>query len=130
MKTNPLLMLLAIILMVGCSAKPAIPVNNEQSLVMEASVLAAGISAEKPDISTSNGATVSRSELYNEQSKPVIISYRFYWYDAKGLEIHPLEKPRTITLPARSSVTVSSIASYPDARKVRLYLSLQGVNFD
>ncbi|TNV21992.1 DUF1425 domain-containing protein [Buttiauxella sp. B2] len=124
MKTNPLLMLLATILMVGCSTKPAIPVNDGQSLVMEASVLAAGISAEKPDISSNNGATVSRSELYNEQSKPVIISYRFYWYDAKGLEIHPLEQSRTITLPARSSVTVSSIASYPDARKVRLYLSL------
>ncbi len=124
MKTNPLFMLMAIILMAGCSAKPAIPVNDGQSLVMEASVLAAGISAEKPDISANNGATVARSELYNEQSKPVVISYRFYWYDAKGLEVHPLEKPHTITLPAKSSVTVSSIASYPDARKVRLYLSL------
>ncbi|MEW7311408.1 YcfL family protein [Buttiauxella gaviniae] len=124
MKTNPLLMLLAVGLMVGCSTKPAIPVNEGQALVMEASVLAAGISAEKPEISTDNGATVSHTQLYNEQSKPVNISYRFYWYDAKGLEIHPLEKPRTITLPAKSSVSVSSIASYPDARKVRLYLSL------
>jgi uncharacterized protein YcfL len=124
MKTNPLLMLLTLVLMVGCSSKPAIPVNDRQTLVMEASVLAAGISAESPEISNDNGATVSRSQLYNEQSKPVIIKYRFYWYDAKGLEIHPLEQPRTITLPAKSSVSVSSIASYPDARKVRLYLSL------
>ncbi|SUW64435.1 Predicted periplasmic lipoprotein [Buttiauxella agrestis] len=124
MKTNPLLMLLSLVLMVGCSSKPAIPVNDRQTLVMEASVLAAGISAESPEISSDNGATVSRSQLYNEQSKPVIINYRFYWYDAKGLEIHPLEQPRTITLPAKSSVSVSSIASYPDARKVRLYLSL------
>lgn len=124
MKTHSLLLLLTVVLMVGCSSKPAIPVNDGQSLVMEASVLAAGISAEKPDISNDNGATVSRSELYNEQSKPVVITYRFYWYDVKGLEIHPLEQPRTITLPAKSSVSVSSIASYPDARKVRLYLSL------
>lgn len=124
MKTHSLLLLLTAVLMVGCSSKPAIPVNDGQSLVMEASVLAAGISAEKPDISNDNGVTVSRSELYNEQSKPVVITYRFYWYDAKGLEIHPLEQPRTITLPAKSSVSVSSIASYPDARKVRLYLSL------
>ncbi|WP_310606706.1 YcfL family protein [Buttiauxella brennerae] len=124
MKTNSLLLLLTVILMVGCSSKPSIPVNDGQTLVMEASVLAAGISAEKPDISSVNGATVSNSQLYNEQSKPVTINYRFYWYDAKGLEIHPLEQPRTITLPAKSSVSVSSIASYPDARKVRLYLSL------
>ncbi|WBM69199.1 YcfL family protein [Buttiauxella sp. WJP83] len=124
MKTRSLFMLLAIIFMVGCSSKPAIPVSDGQTLVMEASVLAAGISAEKPDISTDKGATVSRSQLYNEQSKPVIISYRFYWYDVKGLEIHPLEQPRTITIPAKSSVSVSSISSFPDARKVRLYLSL------
>ncbi|HKM97544.1 MAG TPA: YcfL family protein [Buttiauxella sp.] len=124
MKINPLLLLLAIIFVVGCRSKPAIPVNDGQTLVMETSVLAAGISAEKPDISTDNGATVSRSQLYNEQSKPVIISYRFYWYDAKGLEIHPLEQARTVTIPAKSSVSVSSIASYPDARKVRLSLSL------
>lgn len=124
MKNNPLLMLLAVVVMAGCSSKPAIPVNDGQTLVMEASVLAAGVSAEKPEISTDKGATVSRSQLYNEQSNPVIINYRFYWYDEKGLEIHPLEQQRTITLPAKSSVSVSSIASYPDARKVRLSLSL------
>lgn len=124
MKRNPLILLLAVVLMAGCSSRPAIPVNEQQSLVMESSVLAAGISAEKPDISSVEGATVSRSELYNEQAVAVTINYRFYWYDVKGLEIHPLEQTRTITIPAKSSLTVSSTAGYPDARKVRLYLSL------
>ncbi|WP_435954218.1 YcfL family protein [Dryocola sp. BD626] len=124
MKRNPLLLLLAVVLMAGCGSRPAIPVNEDQALVMESSVLAAGISAEKPNISSVDGATVSQSELYNEQAVPVVINYRFFWYDAKGLEIHPLEKTRSVTIPAKSGLTVSSTASYPDARKVRLYLSL------
>ncbi|MCT4706138.1 YcfL family protein [Enterobacteriaceae bacterium H11S18] len=124
MKRNTLLLLLATMLMAGCSSKPAIPVSDQQTLVMESAVLAAGISAEKPDISSLEGATVSRSELYNERSVPVVVNYRFYWYDAKGLEVHPLEQTRSITIPAHASVTVLSTASYPDARKVRLYLSL------
>jgi uncharacterized protein YcfL len=124
MKRNPLLLLLAVVLMAGCGSRPAIPVNEDQALVMESSVLAAGISAEKPNISSIDGATVSQSELYNEQAVPVVINYRFFWYDAKGLEIHPLEKTRSVTIPAKSGLTVSSTASYPDARKVRLYLSL------
>ena len=124
MKRNPLLLLLAVVLMAGCGSRPAIPVNEDQALVMESSVLAAGISAEKPNISSIDGATVSQSELYNEQAVPVVINYRFFWYDAKGLEIHPLEKTRSVTIPANSGLTVSSTASYPYARKVRLYLSL------
>lgn len=117
-------MLLPVVLMAGCGSRPAIPVNEKQALVMESSVLAAGISAEKPNILSIDGATVSQSELYNERTIPVTINYRFYWYDAKGLEIHPLEKPRAVTIPAKSALTVSSTAGYPDARKVRLYLSL------
>ncbi|NIY46948.1 YcfL family protein [Cedecea colo] len=124
MKRNPLLLLLAVALLAGCGSRPAIPVNEQQALVMESSVLAAGISAEKPDISSVDGATVSEAKLYNERSVPVTINCRFYWYDAKGLEIHPLERPRSVTIPAKSTLTVSSTASYPDARKVRLYLSL------
>lgn len=118
------LCLLATLLMSGCSSRPAIPVNNDQTLVMEAAVLAAGISAEKPDISRQDGATVAEASLYNEQHKPVTLYYRFYWYDAKGLEIHPLEKVQTVTLPAQSALVVHSTAAYPGAKKVRLSLSL------
>lgn len=117
-------MLLAGMLMAGCGSRPAIPVNDEQTLVMESSVLASGISAEKPAISSVEGATVSQSQLDNERSVPVTVNYRFYWYDVKGLEVHPLEQSRSVTIPAKSALTVSSTAGYPDARKVRLYLSL------
>ncbi|VAU69350.1 lipoprotein [Klebsiella pneumoniae] len=52
------------------------------------------------------------------------VHYRFYWYDVRGLEMHPLEAPRSVTIPARSSVTLYGSASYLGAHKVRLYLYL------
>lgn len=119
------LSLFALLLMAGCSSRPAIPVNADQTLVMESAVLAAGISAEKPDIFQQAGATVAESSLYNEQHKPVTLYYRFYWYDAKGLEIHPLEKVRTVILPGQSSQRIASTAAWPGAQKVRLALSVR-----
>lgn len=115
---------LAAILLAGCSAKPAIPVSDEQTLVLESTVQAAGISAEKPELSRSEIQSSASSTLYNERNVPVTINYRFYWYDARGLEMHPLEAPRTVTVPANASVTIYGSANYLGAHKVRLYLYL------
>lgn len=77
-------MSLALLVLVGCRSHPEIPVNDEQSLVMESSLLAAGISAEKPVLSTSDIQPSASSTLYNERQEPVTVHYRFYWYDARG----------------------------------------------
>ncbi|MFR6579906.1 MAG: DUF1425 domain-containing protein, partial [Klebsiella pneumoniae] len=37
-------------LLAGCSSHPEIPVSDQQALVMESSVLAAGISASEPAV--------------------------------------------------------------------------------
>ena len=94
------------------------------TLVMESSVLAAGITAEKPSLTISEIQSSASSTLYNERQEPVTVHYRFYWYDVRGLEMHPLEAPRSVTIPARSSVTLYGSASYLGAHKVRLYLYL------
>jgi uncharacterized protein YcfL len=39
------------------------------------------------------------------------VHYRFFWYDARGLEMHPLEAPRSVTIPASSSVTLYGSAN-------------------
>ncbi|MNV30786.1 hypothetical protein D3C71_1220670 [compost metagenome] len=110
--------------LVGCSARPAIPVSDEQTLVMESSVLAAGITAESPSLTLSEIQPSASSTLYNERREPVTIHYRFFWYDVRGLEMHPLEAPRTAVIPANSSVTLYGSANYLGAHKVRLYLYL------
>lgn len=115
---------LGLLLLAGCRTHPEIPVSDEQSLVMESTILAAGITAEQPTLTTSDIQASASSRLYNERQEPVTVHYRFYWYDARGLEMHPLEAPRSVTIPARSSVTLYGSANYLGAHKVRLYLYL------
>ena len=104
---------LGLLLLTGCRSHPEIPVSDAQSLVMESAVLTAS------DIQPS-----ASSRVYNERQEPITVHYRFYWYDARGLEMHPLEAPRSVTIPARSSVTLFGSANYLGAHKVRLYLYL------
>ncbi|WP_218659367.1 YcfL family protein [Citrobacter portucalensis] len=115
---------LGLLLLAGCRTHPEIPVSGEQSLVMESTILAAGITAEQPTLTTSDIQASASSRLYNERQEPVTVHYRFYWYDARGLEMHPLEAPRSVTIPAHSSVTLYGSANFLGAHKVRLYLYL------
>ncbi len=116
--------LILTLVLAGCSSRPAIPVSDEQKLVMESSVLAAGVTAEEPSLTLSEIQSSASSTLFNERHEPVTVHYRFYWYDVRGLEMHPLEAPRSVTIPARSSVTLYGSANYLGAHKVRLYLYL------
>ena len=115
---------LGLLLLAGCRSHPEIPVSDEQSLVMESTLLAAGITAQEPTLTTSDIQPSASSTLYNERQEPVTVHYRFYWYDARGLEMQPLEAPRSVTIPAHSSVTLYGSANYLGAHKVRLYLYL------
>lgn len=124
MRAVPFGVLLAAALLAGCRSHPEIPVSDRQSLVMESNVLAAGISAELPTVSASEIQARAASRLFNERQVPVSVHYRFFWYDARGLEMHPLEPARSITVPAHSSVTLYSSANILGAHKARLYLYL------
>lgn len=124
MQRGRIAVLVLAIVLAGCSSRPAIPVSDEQTLVMESSVLAAGITAEAPTLTLSDIQPSASSTLYNERREPVTIHYRFFWYDVRGLEMHPLEAPRTAVIPANSSVTLYGSANYLGAHKVRLYLYL------
>ncbi|EGI9348698.1 TPA: YcfL family protein [Salmonella enterica subsp. enterica serovar Enteritidis] len=115
---------LGLLLLTGCRSHPEIPVSDAQSLVMESTVLAAGVTAEPPELTASDIQPSASSRVYNERQEPITVHYRFYWYDARGLEMHPLETPRSVTIPARSSVTLFGSANYLGAHKVRLYLYL------
>ncbi len=104
---------LGLLLLTGCRSHPEIPVSDAQSLVMESTVLAAGVTAEPPELTASDIQPSASSRVYNERQEPITVHYRFYWYDARGLEMHPLEAPRSVTIPARSSVTLFGSANYP-----------------
>ncbi|QDY41652.1 YcfL family protein [Candidatus Pantoea soli] len=107
----------------GCSSdKPMI--NTSQSLVMESSVLSAGIITDEPTLASRDAQMRASSVLYNQRETPVTVHYRFYWYDEKGLELEPEEPAQTQTVPAHTSVEVASQIGNLTASKVRLYLYL------
>lgn len=107
----------------GCSSdKPMI--NTSQSLVMESSVLSAGIITDEPTLDENDGQMRAASVLYNQRETPVIVHYRYYWYDDKGLEITPQEPAQTVSVPAQGSIVVMSQLGNLTASKVRLYLYL------
>lgn len=112
-----------LVALTGCSSE-RMTINTSQSLVMESSVLSAGIIASEPTIDEVDGQQRAVSDLVNEQEKPVRIFYRFYWYDDRGLEILPYEKPRELTVNARGKAKISSQTGNLTASKVRLYLYL------
>nr|WP_211320547.1 DUF1425 domain-containing protein [Mangrovibacter plantisponsor] len=108
----------------ACSSGPVIPVNSSQTLVIESSLLVAGVTAERPEISHAGVNTLAVSSLYNESHQPVTVHYRVYWYDKKGLEIHPLDEPRSVVVPPATSVDIHAITQVPGADQVRVYLYL------
>lgn len=107
----------------GCGSHGEISVNDAQTLVMESAVLAAGVTASKPELTRSEIQASASAKLFNERGQPVTVYYRFYWYDARGLEMHPLERARSVTIPAHSTVILYGSANSPGAYKTRLWLS-------
>lgn len=72
---------LGLLLLTGCRSHPEIPVSDAQSLVMESTVLAAGVTAEPPELTASDIQPSASSRVYNERQEPITVHYRFYWYD-------------------------------------------------
>lgn len=112
-----------VLMLTACSSDKSV-INTSQSVIMESSVLSAGIMPSKPTLSEMAGQQRAVSVLENQQSKPVTVHYRFYWYDEKGLEIQPFEAPRTLVVPANQRLEISSQMGNLMASKVRLYLYL------
>lgn len=111
-------------MLVGCSSPQGIAVNERQTVVMDSPVLTAGILADNPVMSRTSTGLVATSLLSNTQDTPVTLHYRFYWYDKQGLDIQPVESPRTVTVAANSDSKITSLNSNLDAKRVRLYLFL------
>ncbi|AVJ17290.1 YcfL family protein [Serratia rhizosphaerae] len=125
---KPLRCLMALALpaaiLMGCSSPQGIAVNERQTVVMEPSVLTAGILADRPVVNDASGRVIATAVLSNTQPTSVTLRYRFYWYDDQGLDIRPFEKPRAITIAPNATAQVYSINGNFDAKRARLYLFL------
>ncbi len=70
--------LLAVTLLAGCNSHPEIPVSDQQSLVMESNVLAAGISAEVPTVTAPEIQATSTTRVCNSPPVAVTLHKRLF----------------------------------------------------
>jgi len=110
----------------GCGQSPnkALTINDRQTLIMDPSVMTAGITGGRPVMSDDMGRLRAQSVINNGQHHAVTIHYRFYWYDGQGLDILPFADTRTVTVPAGADVMLDSMNGNLEAKRVRLYLFL------
>ncbi len=66
----PVILFACVTTLLGCSSPQGIAVNPQQTVVMDPSVLTAGILASQPVISASSGKNVARSVLSNSRNIP------------------------------------------------------------
>ncbi|ATO33658.1 DUF1425 domain-containing protein [Dickeya dianthicola] len=110
--------------LVGCSKTASLTINSKQTLVLGASVMAAGISASRPSLSRGDAGQQASARISNTSEQPVTLRYRFYWYDQQGLEVPPLDAGRTAVIPAHTDISLVATHANPAASQVRLYLFL------
>ncbi|MEI7377454.1 YcfL family protein [Dickeya chrysanthemi] len=108
----------------GCSRTAGLSINSKQTLVLDASIVAAGISASRPSLSRGSAGQQASARVGNTSGKPVTLHYRFYWYDQQGLDVSPLDVSQTVTIPAHTDISLVSTHVNPAASQVRLYLFL------
>ncbi|OAT22536.1 YcfL family protein [Proteus myxofaciens] len=120
-----LIVLFMSILMTGCLSSHSgnkLYFNREQAIVMEPSVLAAGVVAGKPQLERYTKGTQATVTLSNTQSYPVSIRYRFYWYNEQGLEISPAGRVNDVLVPGDGDTKISADIPNQTISYVRVYL--------
>lgn len=120
-----LLSALVVLGAVACSSKPPVlTINARQALVLDASLLSAGITASKPLLTVRSEGGKASALLRNTSSQTVTIQYRFYWYDENGLDVLPYDEVRNVLVPPQSEVRISGVHVGQDVQQVRLHLFL------
>lgn len=119
------LLVLVALSVVACSSKPPVlTINERQTLVLDASLLAAGITASKPVLTTSSSGTQAVAQLSNATAHAVTVNYRVYWYDASGLDVLPYAGVERVVVPPHAEVRIAASHPEQEIHQVRLHLFL------
>lgn len=95
---------LSVLSLLGCAASepPAIEALQTNSFFFEPRQLEDKLSFVRVEKKQQNGARKVLVTLFNRSNKALTLSYRFYWYDANGLEVITDEPVlKTVTIPAQ-----------------------------
>ena len=115
-------LLLATALSACSSATSGISIeSSNQNVVIGNSMLANRLEIQKAMITEVNGLMKAGVPVTSKTSSDMRLQYRFYWYDAQGLEVSGTNSPwRHFVLHGKDSVTLQAVANNPKATQYRI----------
>lgn len=97
--------------------------SSNQSVVIANPQLASKVGIEKADVTRQNGLLQAGVPVVSKVDGDIKLQYRFYWYDAKGLEVGGSDGPwRQFVLHGKDTMTIKAMAKKPEAANYRIYI--------
>lgn len=97
--------------------------SSNQSVVIGNPNLASRLSIEQANVSVVNGLLKAGVPVTSQIDSDLNLQYRFYWYDAQGLEVSGSDSPwRQIVLHGKDTMTLQAVARSPQATQYRIYI--------
>ncbi|MGF1682323.1 YcfL family protein [Photobacterium minamisatsumaniensis] len=97
--------------------------SSNQNVVIGNNDLANRITIERAHVSSANGLLKAGVPVTSKIDSDLKLQYRFYWYDAQGLEVAGSDSPwRQFVLHGKDTMTLQAVARTPQATQYRVYI--------
>lgn len=97
--------------------------SSNQSVVIGNTNLANRLSIEKAQVTNVNGLLKAAVPVSSKIDSDLKLQYRFYWYDAQGLEVSGSDSPwRQFIIHGKDTMTLQAVARKPEATQYRIYI--------
>lgn len=97
--------------------------SSNQSVVIGNTNLANRLSIEKAQVTNVNGLLKAAVPVSSKIDSDLKLQYRFYWYDAQGLEVSGSDSPwRQFVIHGKDTMTLQAVARKPEATQYRIYI--------
>ncbi|WP_318480046.1 YcfL family protein [Photobacterium leiognathi] len=109
----------------ACSSDPAgISIeNSNQNVVIGNAVLARSLVFNNAHTSKVNGLMKASVVVANKVNTDLNLQYRFYWYDAQGLEVSGSDAPwHQFVLKGNDTMMLQGVAEKSEASQYRIYV--------
>ncbi|KJG11397.1 hypothetical protein UA38_13390 [Photobacterium kishitanii] len=124
MKYISALSILLVILVTGCSGitMPGISLDKgNHQVVIGNTTLASKLKFSHSQTDLRDGYLHASVEVMNKTDAAISLNYRFYWYDANGLEInHPTSISCTLTIKPNQILLLQALAPSTAATQYRI----------
>lgn len=121
-----LLMILGLVLwLTACSSTTSgISIeSSNQNVVIGNTDLARRLTIEQAQVGKVNGLLKAGVPIVSNVDSDLSLQYRFYWYDAQGLEVNGSDSPwRHVILHGRDSMTLQAVARSAQITQYRIYI--------